>query len=275
MDNRQYGKGIFYWGSSGNKYEGDFVDDKRYITATDRFVIFVTGCDADTAKASSYGHLALATTVIGSTTNNTARVFTRYDRSHTTSHRFYQCTDPAFQWPNGNRYEGDWNFEMRQGYGVHYWFNGAVYEGEYSKNVKHGKGTFKEAGGWTITCEWINDIPGGAPECLNPLVVDALDRKVCTFTVTGEKTYGQLYYRSSEADATKKDGYLHVCLTCRDICLSQNGFSVCPEDPALLFGAALFCECGTGPTGKPCHARPQHDQKHQATQTTAPAPNST
>ena len=42
-----------------------------------------------------------------------------------------------------NRYVGEWEEGIRQGYGVFFYSNGAMYEGEWKNNMKHGFGIMK------------------------------------------------------------------------------------------------------------------------------------
>ena len=39
-----------------------------------------------------------------------------------------------------NRYVGEWEDGIKQGYGIFFYSNGAVYEGEWKNNMKHGFG---------------------------------------------------------------------------------------------------------------------------------------
>jgi hypothetical protein len=44
------------------------------------------------------------------------------------------------------RYVGEWNENMKEGFGTQTWTKGHKYEGEWAGNMRHGKGTF-----------WVND----------------------------------------------------------------------------------------------------------------------
>ena len=54
-------------------------------------------------------------------------------------------------------YEGEWNNDQIEGYGVYKYLSGAKYEGNWAKNRHHGQGTFyfpngsKYAGQWLTT----------------------------------------------------------------------------------------------------------------------------
>ena len=41
---------------------------------------------------------------------------------------------------NGNKYEGDWKNEKRDGKGIFYWNDGRKYEGDFKNNIREGNG---------------------------------------------------------------------------------------------------------------------------------------
>ncbi|ELW53198.1 Radial spoke head 1 like protein [Tupaia chinensis] len=59
--------------------------------------------------------------------------------------------------PNGDTYEGSYEFGKRHGQGTYKFKNGARYIGEYVKNKKHGQGTFIYPDGSRYEGEWAND----------------------------------------------------------------------------------------------------------------------
>ncbi|XP_051687463.1 radial spoke head 1 homolog isoform X1 [Oryctolagus cuniculus] len=59
--------------------------------------------------------------------------------------------------PNGDVYEGSYEFGKRHGQGVYKFKNGARYIGEYVKNKKHGQGTFIYPDGSRYEGEWADD----------------------------------------------------------------------------------------------------------------------
>ncbi|XP_058517573.1 radial spoke head 1 homolog isoform X2 [Ochotona princeps] len=59
--------------------------------------------------------------------------------------------------PNGDTYEGSYEFGKRHGQGVYKFKNGARYIGEYVKNRKHGQGTFIYPDGSRYEGEWADD----------------------------------------------------------------------------------------------------------------------
>ncbi|XP_055975564.1 radial spoke head 1 homolog [Sorex fumeus] len=63
--------------------------------------------------------------------------------------------------PNGDTYEGSYEFGKRHGQGVYKFKNGARYVGEYFNNQKHGQGTFYYPDGSRYEGEWANDLRHG------------------------------------------------------------------------------------------------------------------
>nr|XP_007967370.2 radial spoke head 1 homolog isoform X1 [Chlorocebus sabaeus] len=59
--------------------------------------------------------------------------------------------------PNGDTYEGSYEFGKRHGQGTYKFKNGARYIGEYFRNKKHGQGTFIYPDGSRYEGEWAND----------------------------------------------------------------------------------------------------------------------
>lgn len=45
-----------------------------------------------------------------------------------------------FTWESGNIYHGNYQNDERMGYGEMYWTDGSVYKGEWFKGIQHGKG---------------------------------------------------------------------------------------------------------------------------------------
>ena len=48
---------------------------------------------------------------------------------------------------NGDRYEGDWNNNKKEGKGVFIWPDGKKYEGDFKDNKRDGYGTLIDAKG--------------------------------------------------------------------------------------------------------------------------------
>ena len=46
------------------------------------------------------------------------------------------------EWNNGERYEGEWKNDLKDGKGIHYFPNGERYEGEFKNGNAEGKGIY-------------------------------------------------------------------------------------------------------------------------------------
>jgi len=62
---------------------------------------------------------------------------------------------------DGGKYEGNWENDMRNGYGVNTWANGDRYAGIWKDNKKHGRGKFVYANGGKYVGEWECDKRNG------------------------------------------------------------------------------------------------------------------
>ena len=45
---------------------------------------------------------------------------------------------------NGEKYEGDWHENQKDGHGLYRWSNGDLYDGAYWKDKRHGYGIMYE-----------------------------------------------------------------------------------------------------------------------------------
>jgi hypothetical protein len=68
-------------------------------------------------------------------------------------------------WPNGDRYEGDFVADHREGYGSYVWGRGAWqgerYDGEFVADRRHGYGIYWWTSGDMYSGPWQNDVPTG------------------------------------------------------------------------------------------------------------------
>jgi len=67
----------------------------------------------------------------------------------------------TFYWKDGRKYEGEWLNGDRHGKGRFSWPNGDEYIGDFKYGDKHGKGVFYGAGGERYHGEWANDQRNG------------------------------------------------------------------------------------------------------------------
>ena len=64
-------------------------------------------------------------------------------------------------WINGDKYEGDFVNDLKEGKGKYYFNNKNIYEGEYKNGKKHGKGIFYWNNGEKFEGYFVNDLKEG------------------------------------------------------------------------------------------------------------------
>jgi hypothetical protein len=67
----------------------------------------------------------------------------------------------TFYYAQGGSYKGEWVNNMRNGYGVNTWPNGDQYKGNWEDNKRQGKGTFTYADGGKYIGDWEDDMRNG------------------------------------------------------------------------------------------------------------------
>lgn len=60
------------------------------------------------------------------------------------------------EFPNGDRYSGDWNGSVPHGRGKYTWADGRVYDGEWNKGERHGVGLLVSPSGGRYKGDWKN-----------------------------------------------------------------------------------------------------------------------
>ena len=62
---------------------------------------------------------------------------------------------------NGDRYDGTWKNDVRDGYGTQYFASGDKYEGAWANDAMHGAGIYSYAAGDRVEGEWREGKPHG------------------------------------------------------------------------------------------------------------------
>ena len=64
---------------------------------------------------------------------------------------------------------GDWDEDLKHGYGTYTYINGDTYEGEWNNNLRHGQGTYTySSSGVKYVGAWVNGRREGVGEIVFP-----------------------------------------------------------------------------------------------------------
>lgn len=139
--NKRHGKGKMDY-ASGGWYEGDWVDDVWHGQGT---IIYDNGDQYQGAvsngKRNGYG------IIFYKETGN------KYDGNW--EEGMYEGFG-IYSWKTGDRYAGYFSKGLKNGYGTYTWENGDCYEGYWSNNKRNGEGTYYFATGGSKTGIWID-----------------------------------------------------------------------------------------------------------------------
>jgi hypothetical protein len=96
------------------------------------------------------------------------------------------------EWPNGDRYEGGFANDMRQGYGVYVWgsrsqWPGERYSGNYVNDHRQGAGVYAWPDGRELAGQWQNDRPPVALPPVMQTTVRAAAERMVAFSRPGAK----------------------------------------------------------------------------------------
>ena len=138
----------------GNKYDGDFVEDKRQGKGT-----YIRVTDKATYTGEWYNNVRHGYGVEEIPSKEGTQ---RYEGEWKEDKR---CGFGKILYANGDRYEGEWLDNLRHGQGKFYYTNGNFYEGGWLSNKKEGVGTYIFANGTRYDGELKNDKINGRGIC--------------------------------------------------------------------------------------------------------------
>ena len=138
----------------GNKYDGDFVEDKRQGKGT-----YIRVTDKATYSGEWYNNVRHGYGVEEIPSKDGTQ---RYEGEWKEDKR---CGFGKILYANGDRYEGEWLDNLRHGQGKFYYTNGNFYEGGWLSNKKEGVGTYIFASGTRYDGELKNDKINGRGIC--------------------------------------------------------------------------------------------------------------
>jgi len=163
-------------------------------------------------------------------------------------------------WDGGARYFGDWQDGHREGFGTYSWANGDRYEGQFKYDgKKEGKGVFiyadgdrfegfyknDERDGWgkmiwnssnfIYEGNFVHNEPQDTEGSLHPQLKEAINKRVCTGTVTGRSLdYGQFFYECECAD---------YCAVCWNSCPHTAHSNTEPYKWIRRWSDGTYCAC--------------------------------
>lgn len=138
----------------GNKYNGDFVEDKRQGKGT-----YIRVTDKATYTGEWYNNVRHGYGVEEIPSKDGTQ---RYEGEWKEDKR---CGFGKMLYDNGDRYEGEWLDNLRNGQGKFYYTNGNFYEGGWVNGKKEGLGTYIFANGTRYDGELKNDKINGRGIC--------------------------------------------------------------------------------------------------------------
>ena len=138
----------------GNKYDGDFVEDKRQGKGT-----YIRVTDKATYTGEWYNNVRHGYGVEEIPSKEGTQ---RYEGEWKEDKR---CGFGKILYANGDRYEGEWLDNLKHGQGKFYYTNGNFYEGGWLSNKKEGVGTYIFANGTRYDGELKNDKINGRGIC--------------------------------------------------------------------------------------------------------------
>ena len=138
----------------GNKYDGDFVEDKRQGKGT-----YIRVTDKATYTGEWYNNVRHGYGVEEIPSKDGTQ---RYEGEWKEDKR---CGFGKILYANGDRYEGEWLDNLKHGQGKFYYTNGNFYEGGWLSNKKEGVGTYIFANGTRYDGELKNDKINGRGIC--------------------------------------------------------------------------------------------------------------
>lgn len=110
-----------------------------------------------------------------------------------------------FQWSNGDFYSGQWSNGYKHGFGKIIWSNGTEYTGNWSRNSIQGYGEKTSKNGYYFIGEWVNNqptVPQSSPSTsstLNNNNINAAKSKCAALGFkAGTETFGNCVLKLSK-----------------------------------------------------------------------------
>ncbi|XP_034338259.2 MORN repeat-containing protein 1 isoform X5 [Magallana gigas] len=150
------GKGMRFFSQTGSKYTGQFVKGELHGRGT---MVYADGSmyEGEWYRNRKHGYGIMKT--LGS---NSSEVYEgSYDKNmkHGVGTMMYAKKIRSDGCRNGDRYEGMWVNDMREGRGILYSNDGSVYEGNFQGDSFSGRGVMHHISGLIYDGLWVNGFP--------------------------------------------------------------------------------------------------------------------
>lgn len=150
------GKGMRFFSQNGSKYTGQFVKGELHGRGT---MVYADGSmyEGEWYRNRKHGYGIMKT--LGS---NSSEVYEgSYDKNmkHGVGTMMYAKKIRSDGCRNGDRYEGMWVNDMREGRGILYSNDGSVYEGNFQGDSFSGRGVMHHISGLIYDGLWVNGFP--------------------------------------------------------------------------------------------------------------------
>nr|XP_022338314.1 MORN repeat-containing protein 1-like isoform X4 [Crassostrea virginica] len=154
VDGEIDGKGIRYFSQNGSKYSGQFVRGEFHGRGT------MTYADGSTYEGEWYRNRKHGYGIM-KTVGSTEVYEGGYESNmkHGMGVMMYSKKIRLDGCRDGDRYEGMWMNDMREGKGILYGSDGSVYEGNFKGDSFNGKGLMHHISGLVYDGLWINGLP--------------------------------------------------------------------------------------------------------------------
>lgn len=162
LNYKQYGKGYYSWGESGNTYFGTWMEGMKHgwgINEWSSGAHYMGEFEFD--EMHGYGRYTFASgkQYEGDMVYNyfTGHGTFSWPDGTTITGQFLDDEAHGWavkEWPNGERYEGEWSMGWENGYGTRWYADGSVHEGNWAYGERDGWGSTTDAWGSVTEGTW-------------------------------------------------------------------------------------------------------------------------
>ncbi|XP_062611375.1 MORN repeat-containing protein 1-like isoform X3 [Saccostrea cucullata] len=150
------GKGTRFFSQTGNKYTGQFSKGELHGRGT---MVYADGSvyDGEWYKNRKHGYGVMKT--LGMESDEVYEGGYEGNMKHGVGVMMYAKKIRSDGCRNGDRYEGLWVNDIREGRGILYTIDGSVYEGDFKSDAFNGRGKMHHSSGLIYDGQWINGFP--------------------------------------------------------------------------------------------------------------------